>query len=182
MLENTINQLDISEKVHYLQNPEEYGENYQQRLFNIALELVITWVNRILFLKLLEAQLIRYNSPLTPLLPSPPTPLPKARRDFSNDELRGFNFLNSKIITNFHELECLFFQVLAKQNHERKADIQAKFNHIPYLNSSLFEVTVIERQTIGISSLNYQIELDLYSHTVLKDSQGKPLTQPQKNP
>ncbi|AFZ54026.1 class I SAM-dependent DNA methyltransferase [Cyanobacterium aponinum] len=180
LLENTINQLDISEKVHYLQNPEEYGENYQQRLFNIALELVITWVNRILFLKLLEAQLIRYNSPLTPLLPSPPTPLPKARRDFSNDELRGFNFLNSKIITNFHELECLFFQVLAKQNHERKADIQAKFNHIPYLNSSLFEVTVIERQTIGISSLNYQIELDLYSHTVLKDSQGKPLTQPQK--
>ncbi|WP_241537590.1 DUF7149 domain-containing protein [Cyanobacterium aponinum] len=180
LLENTINQLDISEKVHYLQNPEEYGENYQQRLFNIALELVITWVNRILFLKLLEAQLIRYNSPLTPLLPSPPIPLPKARGDFSNDELRGFNFLNSKIITNFHELECLFFQVLAKQNHERKADIQAKFNHIPYLNSSLFEVTVIERQTIGISSLNYQIELDLYSHTVLKNSQGKPLTQPQK--
>ncbi|MBD2394127.1 Eco57I restriction-modification methylase domain-containing protein [Cyanobacterium aponinum FACHB-4101] len=180
LLENTINQLDISEKVHYLQNPEEYGENYQQRLFNIALELVITWVNRILFLKLLEAQLIRYNSPLTPLLPSPPTPLPKARGDFSNDELRGFNFLNSKIITNFNNLESLFFQVLAKQNHERKADIQAKFNHIPYLNSSLFEVTEIERQTIGISSLNYDAELDLYSHTVLKDSQGKPLTQPQK--
>ncbi|WP_330202920.1 DUF7149 domain-containing protein [Cyanobacterium sp. DS4] len=166
LLENTINQLDISEKVHYLQNPEEYGENYQQRLFNIALELVITWVNRILFLKLLEAQLIRYNSPVSLV-----------------EELGArvdFNFLNSKIITNFNELECLFFQVLAKQYHERKADIQAKFNHIPYLNSSLFEVTVIERQTIGISSLNYHTELDLYAHTVLKDSQGKPLTQPQK--
>lgn len=166
LLENTINQLDISEKVHYLENPDEYGQNYQQRLFNIALELVITWVNRILFLKLLEAQLIRYNSPLSLV-----------------EELGArvdFNFLNSKIITNFNELECLFFQVLAKQYHERKADIQAKFNHIPYLNSSLFEVTVIERQTIGISSLNYHTELDLYAHTVLKDSQGKPLTQPQK--
>jgi len=167
LLENTINQLDISEKVNYLQNPEEYGENYQQRLFNIALELVITWVNRILFLKLLEAQLISYNSSIPP---NPP----------SQGGKREFNFLNSKIIGNFNDLESLFFQVLAKQNHERKADIQAKFAHIPYLNSSLFEVTEIERQTIGISSLNYDAELDLYSHTVLKDSQGKPLTQPQK--
>ena len=30
----------------------------EERLFNVALELTITWVNRILFLKLLEAQLI----------------------------------------------------------------------------------------------------------------------------
>ena len=30
-------------------------------LFNIALELCITWVNRLLFLKLLEAQLFKYH-------------------------------------------------------------------------------------------------------------------------
>ncbi len=172
LIENTINQLDISEKVHYLDNPEEYGENYPQRLFNIALELVITWVNRILFLKLLEAQLIRYNSSNSS---NPPLPVGEGlgvRVDF--------HFLNSKIIGNFNDLESLFFQVLAKQNHERKGDIQAKFAHIPYLNSSLFEVTEIERKTIGISSLNYHTELKLYAHTVLKDTQGKPLTQPQK--
>jgi adenine-specific DNA-methyltransferase len=28
----------------------------QERLFNVGLELSITWINRILFLKLLEAQ------------------------------------------------------------------------------------------------------------------------------
>ena len=34
-----------------------YGDNTQEQLFNFALTLVITWINRILFLKLLEGQL-----------------------------------------------------------------------------------------------------------------------------
>ena len=38
-----------------------FGTTTADRLFNVALELVITWINRILFLKLLEAQLLSYH-------------------------------------------------------------------------------------------------------------------------
>jgi adenine-specific DNA-methyltransferase len=61
LIENAINQLDSLDKVSRLQKPEQFGETYQEKLFNLGLELAITWVNRILFLKLLEAQLIKYH-------------------------------------------------------------------------------------------------------------------------
>ena len=38
-----------------------YGEEEDDQLFAVALALVIVWVNRILFLKLLEAQLLSYH-------------------------------------------------------------------------------------------------------------------------
>ncbi|MBN1144128.1 MAG: class I SAM-dependent DNA methyltransferase, partial [Bacteroidales bacterium] len=60
-LENAINQLDSLDKISRLQNPAQYGANTEDRLFNVGLELSITWINRILFLKLLEAQLISYH-------------------------------------------------------------------------------------------------------------------------
>lgn len=61
LLENTIIQLDAHEKIARLTNASQYGLTTQERLYNVALELVITWMNRILFLKLLEAQLIAYH-------------------------------------------------------------------------------------------------------------------------
>ncbi len=61
LLENTIEHLDTYHKLNNLKNIASFGKNKQERLFNVALELVITWINRILFLKLLEAQLINYN-------------------------------------------------------------------------------------------------------------------------
>ncbi len=57
ILECTIDQLDSLDKIFRLENPKQYGNNYQERLFSVALELSITWFNRILFLKILEAQL-----------------------------------------------------------------------------------------------------------------------------
>jgi hypothetical protein len=35
--------------------------NQEEQLFDLAIELSITWINRILFLKLLEAQLMAYH-------------------------------------------------------------------------------------------------------------------------
>ena len=60
-IENSIIQLDSLEKISRLPNPGKFGTSTQERLFNVALELSITWINRILFLKLLEGQLISYH-------------------------------------------------------------------------------------------------------------------------
>ena len=61
LLENTITILDLEDSLHKVPDIGSYGENRQERLFNLALELSITWINRVLFLKLLEAQLIKYH-------------------------------------------------------------------------------------------------------------------------
>ncbi|WP_442341972.1 DUF7149 domain-containing protein, partial [Dolichospermum planctonicum] len=61
LMENAMIQLDSLDKISQLKEPEQFGETDQVQLFNIGLELAITWVNRILFLKLLEAQLIKYH-------------------------------------------------------------------------------------------------------------------------
>jgi adenine-specific DNA-methyltransferase len=149
-LENTIHQLDTYNKLDNLINLSDYGSNEDEQLFNIALELVITWVNRILFLKLLEAQLINYNQ-----------------------QDKNFTFFHHNKIKNFNDLDSLFFQVLAKKVEERKEDIQSKFYHVPYLNSSLFELTTLENKTIAIGSLNYDDKLPFFYTTILKDSQGR---------
>ncbi|MCZ2249558.1 MAG: DUF559 domain-containing protein, partial [Bacteroidia bacterium] len=65
ILEDAIIQLDSLDKLSRLEKPNQFGNTHQERLFNVALELSITWINRILFLKLLEAQLITYHK--TPL-------------------------------------------------------------------------------------------------------------------
>jgi adenine-specific DNA-methyltransferase len=150
LLENAIHQLNTYNKLDNLTNLSDYGSNENEQLFNIALELVITWVNRILFLKLLEAQLINYNQQDT-----------------------DFAFLNYDKIKNFNDLDNLFFQLLAKKINERNSEIQSKFYHVPYLNSSLFEVTALENKTIPIGNLNYEEKLPFFTTTVLKNNQGK---------
>lgn len=62
LIENAITQLDYLGKIGRLNNPEQYGESYQDRIFSVSLELVLNWINRILFLKLLEAQLLNYHN------------------------------------------------------------------------------------------------------------------------
>ena len=150
LLENAIVQLDSLDKVSRLQNAKQYGDTYDEKLFNIALELVITWVNRILFLKLLEAQLITYH---------------KGDRTYS--------FLNSDLIKDYDNLNGLFFQVLARKPEERIDRVKTLFAKIPYLNSSLFEPTDLEHDTFFIAQLEDNIPLPLLSATVIKDNQGK---------
>jgi adenine-specific DNA-methyltransferase len=61
LIETTIEALETEDILHRLPDQTTYGETKEERIFNVALELCITWINRILFLKLLEGQLINYH-------------------------------------------------------------------------------------------------------------------------
>jgi hypothetical protein len=148
-IESAIIQLDSLDKISRLDKPFHFGETVQERLFNVALELSITWINRILFLKLLEAQLIRYH-----------------KGDAS------FAFLNCEKVQNFDDLNTLFFSVLARKQNERNEEVRKIFGNIPYLNSSLFEPTGIEHSCLFISQLK-DGKLPILASTVLKDNNGK---------
>ena len=123
--------------------------NGEDKSFDAGLELCLTWVNRILFLKLLESQLLTY---------------------YKNGE--KYKFLNPNFINGFDELNDLFFSALAKPIDERHSKYKDKYKDIPYLNSSLFERNTLENEAFEISALNND-EITIYSGTVLKDANGK---------
>ncbi len=153
ILEDAIIQLDSLDKLSRLEKPNQFGNTQQERLFSVALELSITWINRILFLKLLEAQLITYHK---------------------GD--KSYSFLNLDKIKNYDDLNSLFFQVLARKYDDRNEDVKKIFEKVPYLNSSLFEPTDIEQVTLFISNLKDDKTIPVISSTVLKDKQGKKRT------
>ncbi len=153
ILEDAIIQLDSLDKIRRLEKPSQFGNTQEERLFNVALELSITWINRILFLKLLEAQLLTYHK---------------------GD--KSYSFLSFDKINNYDDLNSLFFQVLARKYDERNEDVKKAFEKVPYLNSSLFEPTDIEQVTLFISNLKDDKTIPFFSQTVLKDQQGKKRT------
>jgi len=153
ILEDAIIQLDSLDKINRLDRSTQFGVTLQERLFNVGLELSITWINRILFLKLLEAQLITYHK---------------------GD--KSYSFLSLDKIKNYDDLNSLFFQVLARKYEDRNQDVKKAFEKVPYLNSSLFEPTEIEQVTLLISNLKDDKTIPVISSTVLKNDQGKKRT------
>ena len=151
LLENTIAILDTENCLHKVPDLKSYGETKEEQLFSVGLELCITWVNRILFLKLLEAQLRKYHK---------------------GDN--HYRFLDFETLPQYDEVYKLFFQVLAKKSEERIEKVQKKYSHIPYLNSSLFEPSEMEDATLKINMLDSMAELDLISSTVLRNEKNKP--------
>ncbi|AFM06179.1 type I restriction-modification system methyltransferase subunit [Bernardetia litoralis DSM 6794] len=145
LLETTIFILDDRDYLRKVENLKTYGQDKEEQLFNVALELCLTWINRILFLKLLESQLVVYNQD------------------------SKYKFLNTDFITGYDDLEELFFSALAKKIEDRNERIKEKYNHIPYLNSSLFEPNELEDKALQISNLK-EIDLELYDKTVLKNN------------
>ena len=83
-----------------------------------------------------------------------------------------YSFLNQAKITNFDDLNSLFFQVLARKSSDRNNDAKKLFAKVPYLNSSLFEPTDIEHTALFISNLRDDKKIPVLSSTVLKDSNG----------
>ena len=146
LIELTIDSLNAEDIFHRIPDIKIFGENRDEQIYNIALELCITWVNRILFLKLLEGQLISYH--------------------FGN---KDFRFLNSETIHDFDELFKLFHKVLAINIPDRTEANKAKYSRVPYLNSSLFEISELEDQTIKINSLENDGKLEINNITVLKE-------------
>jgi len=150
LIENAINILITEDSLHKIKDKSIYGQTKDEQLFNVALELSLTWINRILFLKLLEGQLIAYH---------------KGNKDYK--------FLNSLMIHDFDELYKLFHQVLARNIGERTASINQKYVRVPYLNSSLFEISELEDTTIKINSLDNSETVELINTTILKDDKKK---------
>ncbi|MDB5221870.1 MAG: class SAM-dependent methyltransferase [Chitinophagaceae bacterium] len=150
LLENAIIKLKDKDCLRDISEVTRFGHTTDEQYYNIALELCITWINRILFLKLLEAQLYIYQQ---------------------GD--KEYLFLNDKLIPDYDELNNLFLQVLAEKPETRRERLKTKFSKVPYLNSSLFERTELERKTIDISALDNGIILPLYDKTILKETSGK---------
>lgn len=121
------------------------GDTEEERIYNAALQLSIIWINRLLFLKLLEAQLLVYNK---------------------NDD--KYRFLNSSKLKSYSDLDTLFFRIMAVPENERTQSLKDKYPHVPYLNSSLFEVSKLENKATRLSVLDNNADLPLYSGSVLK--------------
>lgn len=119
--------------------------------FDIALNLVLTWMNRLLFLKLLESQLTVFN-----------------RNHFDK-------FLSYDKIRKFWDLSDLFFKILAVPEDSRPDSVKQFFKQVPYLNSSLFEVSDFEKKYILVDDLS-EGDIEVYQSTKLKDGNDKKLT------
>ena len=123
-------------------------------LYDTAMGLVITWINRILFLKLLETQLVNFNG---------------------GDKHYKFLSPSGKepaLVDSYHALFDLFFKVLSKTEQERAPFIRSRYERVPYLNSALFEVSELEKQYFTINALPHG-NMKVYTATVLKDAQGR---------
>lgn len=151
LIENVIE--NIEPKLDNIQDIKQYGDNKEEQVFSIALEICLSWINRILFLKLLESQIIAFHK---------------------QEEKYKYEFLNpyteNRKIKEFDDLEVLFFKVLSTPYEKRKEHYKNQFQNIPYLNSSLFEYTKLERQTISISGLAEHYPLKLWNKSILKDN------------
>ena len=154
LLRNTLNHLQAEALLSNIPIPDQaaYGATYAERIFAVALELCLTWVNRLLFLKLLEGQLRRYHA------------------GNPDDLTRSFRFLTPELLPTFGAVNRLFFEVLNTPPAQRTAAIQAQYAHLPYLNSSLYEPTELERLTLRINSLDDDLTLPLHRKSVLASS------------
>ena len=61
LMENCLSTLKTENLYRKIPNLSEFGDTDEEQLESIALELCMTWLNRILFMKLLEGQLISFN-------------------------------------------------------------------------------------------------------------------------
>ncbi len=150
LLENTIHALEVDGAIGELDNPTYYGDTETTQLEAVGLELCLTWLNRVLFLKLLEGQLLRYH-------PGEPQ----------------WAFMGPKQIPDFDELHELFFEVLAVPLENRAPGVTDRFGPIPYLNSSLFELTDLERKVLKVKGLKDRLKLPVFGQTVLKNEHGQ---------
>ena len=116
--------------------------------FEDIFSLLITWNNRILFLRLLESMLLNFEHIEKP-------------------------FLDLEYLPDFNNLNILFFDVLAtpeegrRQKENERGNIPKKLETIPYLNSSLFEKKELERAGKEIKFLQSN-NLKIYQHSILK--------------
>ena len=99
-------------------------------------ELIIIWLDRLLFIKLFEGQLILFNG-----------------------DAPEYKILSNDKIKSFDDLQNLFFNVLGRRERDVN-EFYNLFSEIPYLNSALFERQEVESNDVNINELrNLQIKL-----------------------
>ena len=150
LLENTLQIARKEQRFRKVTDLKSYGSDREEREFAVALELCLTWVNRILFLKLLETQLVAYHGGAT-----------------------AYRFLTPGRISDYDALNTLFFDVLNRPVVEREAFV-ADYARVPYLNSSLFEISTLEDEVIRVNSLKDQHALPLAERSVLGEQGALP--------
>ena len=131
-----------------ISNLDGYDLYEEQKLFDTALGLVLVWVNRLLFLKLLESQLLTFNKGATSKL------------------------LISSRIPDYDILNDLFMKVLAVPTEQRNGEFREVFKDVPYLNSSLFEKSELEIKYFPVSGIRLG-EMEVMAQTAVKDGNGK---------
>ena len=120
--------------------------------YNAALELVLTWVNRLLFIKLVESQIINFNS---------------------SEDKEKYEFFKEEKIKSFRSINDLFFKVLAIPKERRDEEVKKQFPEVPYLNSKLFECSYLEHNlSTKISSLNVKMMMS-FRDTAVTDGGGQ---------
>ncbi|MGI4870922.1 MAG: DUF7149 domain-containing protein [Janthinobacterium lividum] len=132
--ENLLERLPAAERTAY--GPDADPEHQREE---VALALCLTWISRLLFLKLLEGQLRRYHGP----------------------QAEAFRFLSPDAVQEYDHLNRLFYRVLNRPVAERGPREQAEFGRVPYLNSTLFEPAALEQATLRISNLDDRLPLPL---------------------
>ena len=133
--------------------PIEKGNTLLERQQNVALELCITWINRLLFIKLLEGKIISYKS-------------------------ENERFLTYEKVRSFKDLDNLFIKILGTTYEKRDPILAEKFSQVPYLNSSLFEHSLTEQHFIKIYALdtNSNEKLPFCKNTIFKAEQKDGIT------
>lgn len=127
-------------------------EKSEEESIEIAFELSIIWINRLLFLKLFEGQLFK-----------------------SNGVTDDYRILSNHKISSFSDLNSLFFDVLGKRVENRPNEpFFLKFTKIPYLNSALFEKEQVEKEITLIKQLDNR-EVKLFNKSIIKNTEKLPL-------
>ena len=123
---------------------EDYGLTNQDEMFETALSLVLEWTNRLLFIKLLEGQL---NSIV--------------------GDRRKKLLMTIEHIPDYSTFYDLCMTILAKPYDERNKEMSERFNEVPFLNSSLFELSELERQYFSINAIS-RGNLMVYNQTAVR--------------
>lgn len=84
-----------------------YHNKSSQDVFDDVINMAMSFIDRLLFLKLLEGQLIRFNNN------------------------KKYSFLNNKKIQSFSDVDDLFFKVLAIPRKERGNYLKERYPYIP---------------------------------------------------
>lgn len=143
LLENTLHQLSDFPQFTCLD---------EESQMDLALEMVLMWVNRMLFIKLVESQLVSFNQ-----------------------DGEQYKFFSNKNIKDYNDLNELFFQVLAIREADRhylNHEQEIAYGKVPYLNSRLFELSKIETDFFRISSLKVE-KMKYFEKTVLAEDAKK---------